>query len=192
MANYTGVNGSPPFPNLIPGPDAGQPVTAASVGIVAQAAANQDKRLYDFLAGEVYTAPVLFFNGRFIPLRPRIDQSAADHTINVTQGHRFRLADTASTKVITLDHTIAPPEEGETLDFLAPSLTGSGLTNWSFRRSGGVIVAEFVTPSVASSGGAFWAQFEWTGSVWRLGANSGAAYDGGTPDVYGVIPGAGA
>lgn len=188
--NYTGVNGGS-FTNTTTGPAAAEFVTGASVGLVAQTAANQEKYLYDKLNGVAYTDIKVKFNGRKALRRARVTLADSTQTVKVSQGDRFELPDPAAPRVITLDHTVDSPVEGEMLEFVAPVISGGG-TQYSFKREDATVVATFVGPTVSNQPPCYFAQFERTGGVWRLAANSGCAYDGGAPADYGVIPGAGA
>jgi len=188
--NYTGVNGGT-FSNTTTGPAPTELVTGASVGLTAQSAANQEKYLYDKLNGVAYTDIKVKFNGRKSLRRSRVTLSDAAQTVKVSQGDRFELPDPAAPRIITLDHTIDSPVEGELLEFVAPVISGGG-TQYTFRREDAIVVCTFVGSTVAATNPCYFVEFERTGGVWRMGMNSGSAYDGGAPAEFGVIPGAGA
>lgn len=188
--NYTGINGGA-FVNTITGPAAGEFVTEASVGLVAQSSANSLKYLYDKFNGVAYTDIKIRFNGRTSLRRNRVVLADATQTVKVSQGDRFELPDPVAPRIITLDHSIDSPTEGETMEFVCPVITGGG-NQYTFRREDATVVAAFGGSTGGGSNPCYYAQFERTGGVWRLGPNSGIAYDGGAPADYGVIPGAGA
>jgi hypothetical protein len=64
---------------------------------------------------------------------------------------------------------------------------GAG-TQFTFQREDATIVATLDGPATATKVN-MWVEFEYSGGVWKLGASSGALWDGA---AYGVIPGTGA
>jgi hypothetical protein len=129
-------------------------------------------------------------DGRKVLRRPRVTLSDGNHTVGVTQGDRFKLPTVpAAPRTITLKSTSpAVPSEGESLEFLVPNVTASALV-YTFQREDATVVATFVGSAVTLVQ-PMYAEFEFVGGVWRLGAHSGSAYDGSGD--YGVLPGAGA
>lgn len=121
----------------------------------------------------------------------RVPLADANATVKVTDGHRFALPDPAAPRTITLSATAPVPDESETYEFVCPVLTGGGV-QYTFQRADTTVVATFVGPTVSGQPPMYYAEFEFVSGVWRLGANSGVAYDGGAPADYGVVPGAGA
>lgn len=185
---YNGTNGGA-FPNLISGPADKEKVTGASVGLVAQSAANQDKHIWDSMTRVAYTNAVHGFNGRKAMRRARIVLTDASQTVKVSTGDSFELVTPASPRVITLDHSIDSPLTGEELEFTwyASGSPGGGV-QWTFKREDATIVATFEVSTVGGvTNPLYHAVFVRAGGVWRLGANSGCSYDGTTN--YGVVPG---
>lgn len=121
----------------------------------------------------------------------RVPLADANQTVKVTDGQRFELADPAAPRTITLSSTTPTPDEGETFEFIIPVISGGG-TQFTFQRADTTVVATVVGPTVSGQPQANFVQFEFVSGVWRIGANSGSAYDGGAPADYGVIPGPGA
>ena len=187
MSNHAGIN-PVTFPNNLTAPEAGQFVTGASVQQVAISAANQDKYLYDKFNGVAYTDIRVSFNGRKRIRRVRVTLADASQTVRVSQGDRFHLPDPAALRTITLDHTLDTPENGEVLEFVAPAISGGG-EQYRFQREDATVVASFYGATTATENPCYHAEFERVGGVWRLGANSGIAWDGAN---YGVVPGVGA
>ena len=126
-------------------------------------------------------------------LRARVPLSDANHTIDVTQGDRFTVSGApAAPRTITLDSTIKPPSQGETMTVIAPTLSTSAKPAYTFKRDSGVTVAE-INGDVTGDGGTIFVEFEYDDGAWHLGANSGLYYDDNTFATFaGVIPGAGA
>lgn len=200
--NYTGSNGGS-LPNNITGPTAGEYVTAASVGLVAQGAANQDKFLYDIITRVAYADAVRGFNGRITAGEARtvVGDPGVLKTIGLPgsgvdfEGTRFDLSGTPATnRVVKVDSTGLVPVDREIIQVFISAM-GSGLT-YEFRRLSGTSICSVYGFDQNDVGA--WLELEYvTGTGWRLGRNSGAAYspDGaaaGTPRSSGVVPGAGA
>ena len=200
--NYTGTNGGS-LPNSITGPEAGENVTGASVGLVAQGAANQDKFLFDAMTRVAYTDDVRGFNGR--TTRPgavgHVAVADGDRTIGVRTGtgvdyagKRFRLTgNPGAPRVITIDDSHTSPKDGETVEVFWFSTLFPNSEAFRFERESGTEIAH-----IWSSGAAkvtamnCWIEFEYVaGTGWMLGRNSGSFVDT-TPELCGVIPGAGA
>lgn len=187
--NLIGVNGGT-FSNLIPAPEDDEDVDGASVQQAAQAAANQDKFIVDKITGTVYADTPIKFNGRKAIKRATVLLTDAPHTVKVSDGDRFELPSPTVPRDITLKST-APdtPEVSECFEFICPALS-TGMTDaWRFKRGDGTLVASFVGVSIATVNAGLWAEFVFSGGVFRLGANSGTGWDGSN---FGVIPGPGA
>ena len=119
-----------------------------------------------------------------LALSARVPLSDADHTIKVSDGHRFEVSSApALIRTITLSDTAPVPSENETIEVVMPGPAATG-QQYLIKRVGGVTVAEFWGNAAGDAGA--WAQFEFVGGVWRLGANSGGGSAGG------VLSGAGA
>lgn len=135
--------------------------------------------------------------GRVVPRSARVGVADDNKTIGVAagsgidySGKRFLLAAVpGSPRTITLAHANATPEAEETMEVLWRSGTVGAGTQYTFQREDATVVATFVGPTDATYINV-WAEFEYSGGVWKLGASSGSSYDD-TAD-YGVIPGAGA
>ncbi len=127
-------------------------------------------------------------------LRARTLLSDAAHTVDVSQGDRFELAAApAAPRIITLDNTVKVPLQGETLAFLIPNMTSTAQPAYTFKRDGGVTIATINGSAAIGDAGAVYVEFEYTENTWRLGANSGSAYDEVTfTTKFGIIPGTGA
>lgn len=177
---YTGVNGGV-YSNTISGPAAGEYVTEASIGIVAQGAVNLSKFIYDTVYRASFVG-VAGFNGRKALRRHRSAVlSDADHTINVTQGDRFELSPTpVAVRTITLDSTTAPPERSECIELIVPGAMATG-QQYLVKRDSGLLIAEFHGNTAGDAG--VWCEFEYTATGWRLGANPAGGSAGG------VLPG---
>ena len=117
----------------------------------------------------------------------RVPLSAANHTVLVTDGNRFLLADNPGNKTITLKSTGTVPVANETLDFICNDLLTAG-TQWTFIREDTTVICTFTASAVAAVNRC-WAEFEFASGAWHLGASSGSAYDGAAD--YGVLPGTG-
>lgn len=126
-------------------------------------------------------------------LRARVPLSDADHTIDVTQGDRFTVSGVpAAPRIITLDSTIEPPEQGETMAVIISTLSTSAKPAYTFKRDSGVTVAT-INGDATGDGGTIYVEFEYDDGAWHLGANSGLYYDDNSFATFaGVIPGAGA
>lgn len=200
---YTGINGGGAYPNTITGPAAGEFVTEASVGLVAQGAANLAKRNYDRFNQVAYTDVVVGFNGRTSRTVARV--AVADATPKVLglaagggidyAGKRFVLPGnpTGGPNVLTLNHSVVSPDEGETLEvvWITTGAFGGG-TQYSIRREDATVIATLEGSAAAEvTAMNVWAEFEYVSGVWRLGASSGCAVDSAVA-LYGVVPGAGA
>lgn len=188
MADMPGVNGGS-FLNTIPAAEDGQDVDGASVQQTAQGGANQDKYLYDAITRVAYTDVVHGLNGRN-GRRPRVPLTAADHTIDTSEGDGFQLAAfvVGGPFTITLRTSTAPvPTNGERIYLYTDYNYAPSGTAWIIQREDGTDICWFVakptTELMAVS-----AEFEFVGGVWRLGLNSG--YD--TSALMGVLPKAGA
>ncbi len=182
--SHTGVNGGS-FANSITGPAATEFVTGASVGLVAQGAANQDKYIRDAITMVAYTDVRHGFNGRKRMRRARGAALAdSNHTLDVSEGDRFELSATpALVRTITLDKVGVVPEEGECIELLVPGAMATG-QQYLIKRNSGTTIAEFYGNAAGDAGA--WAEFEYVGGDWRLGANCSGGSAGG------VMPGAGA
>lgn len=123
--------------------------------------------------------------------RARVTLTDTSQTVNVGQGDRFLLPATpGAPRTITLASTGTIPAERETLTFIwHPGSSGGPLAlAYTFRREDNTTIATFVYgPSYT---GTAFAEFEFTGGVWRLSLSSGSRSEG--TDNYGVLPGAGA
>ena len=195
---YTGVNGGT-FPNTITGPAAGEFVTAASVGLVAQGAADELKYLYDAITRIAYTDTIRGFNGRFSRGVARVVVADGNKTLGVVagagidySGRRFELdATPGAVRTITIDKVTAVPTATEVIECFIPGAVPTG-QQYIFKRNDGTSICEFWGND--ESDGGMWAEFVYEGSVWRLGRNSGCY---SSPDYtgthgIGVLPKAGA
>jgi hypothetical protein len=106
-----------------------------------------------------------------------------DHTIAHTTsgaiigGTRFEVSSTpALVRTITIDKNTVVPLPHETIDVLMPGPTATGQA-YKFKRNDGTTIAEFWGNAAGDAGA--WAEFEYDGGVWRLGANSGGGSAGG-------------
>lgn len=195
---YTGVNGGT-FPNTITGPAAGEFVTAASVGLVAQGAADELKYLYDAITRVAYTDAIRGFNGRFSRGVARVVMADGDKTIGVAagagidySGRRFELyAAPGAVRDITIDRVTAVPVPTEVIECFIPGPVASG-QQYIFKRNDGTVICEFWGNDEGDGG--IWAEFIYEGSVWRLGRNSGcySSPDHAGVTGIGVLPKAGA
>ena len=119
-----------------------------------------------------------------LALSARVLLSDDDHTIKVSDGHRFEVSSApALIRTITLSDTAPVPSENETIEVVMPGPAATG-QQYLIKRVGGVTVAEFWGNAAGDAGA--WAQFEFVGGAWRLGANCGGGSAGG------VLSGAGA
>lgn len=197
--NYTGTNGGGSFPNVIPGPANTEDVDGASVGLVAQGAANLTKRLYDNMTRVAYTDGVRGFNGRQAvgSVRTVVGDPGVLKTIGLPgsgadfQGTRFSFDGTPSTnRVVRIDDSGVTPVEGETMQLFIDVMS-SGLT-YEFQRPDSTPICEVWGLDDGDAGA--WVEFEHISGAWKLGRNSGASYSAtytGTSSV-GVVPKAGA
>lgn len=137
--------------------------------------------------------------GRVVPRSARVSiADAPSKRIGVKTGtsidyagKRFQLPNTATTSpnVIVLDHTNAPPSEGETIECIWTKVGGiAGAIEFEFHREAGTIVAQFVS-TLNATNMCIWAEFEFVSGVWRLGANPGTGFD---TSMFGVRAGSGA
>jgi hypothetical protein len=123
--------------------------------------------------------------------RSRVQLAATDQSVGPADGDCFELALNTSgvQRIITLlSVTGQTVSDGEVIEFIVPTQTGvTAGSTYRFDRESGVTVATF---SMSSTGAAasLTAQFEFVGSAWRLGLNSG--WD--SAESTGVSPGAGA
>lgn len=119
--------------------------------------------------------------------RPRVVLSDANHTIDTTQGDCFTLpgsnggSPVSGASIITLRNGTSPaPQEGETIQIvLEAPLKAGGLGYTIVDQAGGTIATLL---GIASPIALISVEFEYTGGVWKPGANSG--YDSSA--VYGV------
>jgi hypothetical protein len=133
--------------------------------------------------------------------RARVSLTDADHTVAHTAGSgvtdvgtRFVLANAATvTRTVTLKSTTVVPDANEIYEFIFPASTaGISWTSWTFEREDATTIASFVPFNIPAGGRmVLWAEFEFTGGVWRLAGNSGMWTDIAGPTDYGVVPGAG-
>lgn len=138
---YTGANNG--LLNIIVGPAAGELVTGASVGLVAQGAADRNKYLVDKINGVAYTDIVVFHNGR-TKRRPRVVMADADATINPSQGDVFELSSApAAVRTIKLKYTSPTPEIGESLEIVIGGAVATGQQYIIKREDALLIIAEF-------------------------------------------------
>lgn len=140
------------------------------------------------------TGNVTSLQARVVPRSPRVALSDADHSIavvsgsGVTGGKRFTLqtGSPGSPRTITLKHTTTyAPQEGETIEVICHALGTTG-TQYTFKREDATTIATFVGTATTSNVECC-AEFEFTGSAWHLGFNSGSAWDGAAS--FGVIAG---
>ena len=125
------------------------------------------------------------------PRRPRTPLTAANHTIDTSQGDSFQLAAVGSggPYTITLQRTSSPvPDEGEIIRLYTDYNYGASGDAWIVKEEGASgNIAKFVakpsTDLMAAS-----AEFEFYNGHWRLGLNTG--WD--TSALMGVHPEAGA
>lgn len=196
--SYTGVNGGT-FPNTITGPAAGEFVTAASVGLVAQGAADELKYIYDAITRIAYTDAVRGFNGRVTRGVARVTVADGNKTLGVKAGagidyagRRFELDKApAAVRTITIDKNTAVPVANEVIECFIPGAVATG-QQYIFKRNDGTSICEFWGLDEGDAG--MWAEFVYDGSVWCLGRNSGAVVSATFAGVnsVGVIPKAGA
>lgn len=106
-------------------------------------------------------------------------------------GKRFALGASAATPRVRV-LADAGPQEGECIEVLYGAGAAALPTghNYQFQRQDGTVIASIYVTAIGSNALTFWIEFEYVGGVWRLGANSGASYDGAAN--VGIIPGAGA
>jgi hypothetical protein len=129
-------------------------------------------------------------------LRPRLFPSDVGwpKSFGVSDGDRIELAVPVSARVATLKSTTDVPEEGETIEFVVYGI-GSG-TRFTFKREDATTIARFVGPFLGSATSTLdvhmIAEFEYSGGLWRLGRNSGLAWDPDGLYYFGVLPGVGA
>lgn len=109
--------------------------------------------------------------------------SDANHTIAHTTsgaiigGSRFEVSSTpALVRTIIIDKNTVAPAPNETIDVLMPGPAATGQA-YIFKRNDGTTIAEFWGNAAGDAGA--WAEFEYDGGVWRLGANSGGGSAGG-------------
>jgi hypothetical protein len=136
----------------------------------------------------------LLGSGRHQWRRARVSLTDANQTINVTQADRFFAGNSTALRTVTLAHSGGnAPYSNETIEVVFRGTVAGGTgSRWTFAREDATTIATFaVSGSVGATDVCMYAEFEYiTGTGWRLGAHSGAAYDGGAE--YGVIPGASA
>jgi hypothetical protein len=146
-------------------------------------------------AGTVTTLPGLTkLTGRKALRRARVLLADASQAVNVSQGDTFDLSSApVAARVITLTSTGAnAPSAGESLEFICNSVPVAG-DRYTFQREDLTVVATFTGPPTITALNSCNARFDFTGGVWRLGANSGNSWDpDGAGADYGVLPGAGA
>jgi hypothetical protein len=144
-------------------------------------------KAYDRLAGIAYSDIVVLLNGR-TKRRPRVVLSDADHTIDTSEGDCFELDGApAAPRVIKLRTTTAPiPTSGERIEVIAPAFNSGvlDLNIYQVQRENGTLIASFYGRNPAKENVS--AQFEFTGTKWRLGINSGWDASGAG---YGVLAG---
>jgi hypothetical protein len=122
--------------------------------------------------------------------RSRVSLSAAVHSVGPADGDRFTLAPTTANHIITLlSVTGQIANDSEILEFILPDMRLDVTCNsWTFKRESGTVVADIWSDGGFSASSTV--QFEFVGSAWRLGLNSGFVLNGATP--VGVVPGTGA
>ncbi len=128
MASLPGVNGGS-FLNRIPGPEAGQFVTGASVQQVAQGAANQDKYLADGLC--VTKTPAFYWDGSYTnEFKPTIN---AGSSASIKFGPQFPHGIKVRTFVVKLSPGAhgALPSSMPQLVFFRVTLAGVLDQSWS-------------------------------------------------------------
>lgn len=98
-------------------------------------------------------------------------------TISLVSGNRFELPNApANTQVIKIASTSPTPDANETIELLLPGPCATGKI-YEIRRADGTLIAEFWGNAAGDAGA--WAEFEFAGGVWRLGANGGGGSAGG-------------
>lgn len=161
---YTGVNGGSFF-NTVTGPAAGEYVTAASVGLVAQSAANEIKYLYDVKENIAKDAPQ----------RPADPTPLVALTVDVANGDTVYLP--FFTGVGTPSCTLAnPSKNGLTITLLMPK-AHLGLEVALFcniKRADASTIAALSTATITNGYGgitdaysAGWLECRSEGGVWR-------------------------
>ncbi len=194
------LTGNPagPFVGTATAPVNGDLVTGGSIQVPVQAVLNDaaflnadklSKSLGGTVAGDIVVTGKETVSGRRVR-GASVALSNADHTVLVTDGNRFRLANPGPSRVITLKSTGTVPTANETIEFLWRGFGASVSNTWSFQREDATVIATF-TASASADNTPMWAEFEFDGGVWRLGATSGSAYDD-VPARFGVEGGAGA
>lgn len=132
-------------------------------------------------AGDVAIDGSFTLNGPWLGPRVRgprvVLADTGNHTISFSAGHRFEVSSApALVRTITIDDTSPVPTPNQTIEILMPGPTATG-QQYLIKRVGGVIIAEFWGNAAGDAGA--WAEFEYVGGVWRLGANAGGGSAGG-------------
>lgn len=108
---------------------------------------------------------------------PEILVGPYTQTISVTGGNRFEVVNApANVQVIKLSDTSPTPQANETIEILVPGPMSTGKF-YEIRRADGTLIAEYYGNTAGDAGA--WAEFEFVGGVWRLGANGGGGSAGG-------------
>jgi hypothetical protein len=145
---------------------------------------------------------VLSILGRLIPRSARVAvaDSAGTKTLAVATGggvdyagKRFSLAAPAAPRTRILKSTTVVPSEGETIEVLYRDSSPGGGTQFTITREDASVICLFVVETVGHPQGVnLWAEFEFVGGAWRLGASTGSQYSTTDSTNVGVVPGASA
>jgi len=173
--SYTGVNGGT-FPNTITGPAAGEFVTAASVGLVAQGAADEIKYLYDTKEAILKGAPQ----------RPADPTPSVAITVDWANGDLVYLPyfTGAGTPSCTL---VNPVSNGQIIRLLMPKkyISTEVAIFCDIKRASGTVIATLSTATIINGYGgvtdafsAAWLECRAEGGVWRAGLWSGPVIEG--------------
>jgi hypothetical protein len=159
---YTGVNGGS-FPNTITGPAAGELVTGASVGLVAQSAANQDKHLFDIkgnlAGGNAWTgaqteAGLFTCNGGLVANTLNVSGTSALAAITSAGGIAVSTGSSTFKELISAEvpdaysATISP--DWNTGNNHSVTLTGNITINSSNQTDGGIYTMMVIQDGVGS------------------------------------------
>ncbi len=132
------------------------------------------------------------------PVRVSVPDNAASKTLAALAGggvdyvgKAFQLAGPAAGPRVRVISTLGL-SEGELIDVYCGAAAASLITGpiYTFERDDATVIAQMIVTAIGSNALTLYAQFEMVGGVIRLGASSGAWYDG-TAQV-GVVAGAGA